>query len=297
MLDRASSFSNPEIVALLKSEFVPVAIDQAYQRRQEDAEGRFYQKIADQGPRKVGDGGPTTQGHYIASPDGTFLDYNNHRDPERLLRILRETLRIYKPTNTKAIEPGEPDRTYVYDSPEDGLVVRVHSRILGGYEKTDDPMRQIFQNGTGRDNFWIREDEQTALVRGELSASLVTRMLRFHFVDNTRGEPPMWDESEIVDSDLELEDGRITGSIHLRSKRGNREFRAEVLGFVETSGSIVSRFDLVAKGSFRGEGRYTKGAPQGEFPLAIAFTLANGEDIADSIPPQGSRGWLAGYIE
>lgn len=297
MLDRESSFSNPRIVSLLKNDFIPVAIDQAYQRRQRDAEGTFYQKIADQGPRKVGDGGPTTQGHYVASPDGTFLGYNNNRDPKRLLQILQDSLRDYQPTNVAPIDPGEPDGKFVYDPPEGGLVVRVHSRILGGYEETENPMRRIFQNGTGRDNFWIRKDEHDALVRGELTESLVTRMLRFHFVDNTRGEPPMWDESEIVTSALSLDAGTVTGSVHLRTKRGNREFRADLLGFVEVSDDKVSRFDLLAKGDFRGEGRYTKGAPEGEFPLAIAFTFADGTDIADAIPPQGSRGWLAGYID
>ena len=68
MLDRESTFKNPEVVKLLKENFVPIAIDQAYQRRQKDNEGSFYQKIANQGPRKVGKG--TTQGLYIADASG-----------------------------------------------------------------------------------------------------------------------------------------------------------------------------------------------------------------------------------
>ena len=59
MLDRESTFANPAIVKLLQTRFIPVAIDQAYQRRQKDNEGKFYQKIANQGPRKIGRG--TTQ--------------------------------------------------------------------------------------------------------------------------------------------------------------------------------------------------------------------------------------------
>jgi hypothetical protein len=31
--------------------------------------------------------------------------------------------------------------------------------------------------------------------------------------------------------------------------------------------------------------------------LAIAFTLADGSDVADGVPPQGSRGWVQGYIK
>ncbi len=296
MLDRASSFSDPEIVRLLKNDFVPVAIDQAYQRRQKDAEGRFYQKIANQGPRKVGNGGPTTQGHYVATPNGTFLGFSNHRDPKRLQSMLQEALDHYEPTPTLSIELGQPDQRFVYSPPEGGLVVRVHSRVLGGYEETTDPWKTMFQNGTGRDNFWIRKDEHEALVRGELPESLVIRMLRFHFVDNTRGEPPMWKPSEIQTRKLTLIDGILRGTVHLQSESDDREFHAALLGHLEANGKIVTRLDLVARGNFRGQGRYTRGAPKGDFPLAIAFTIADGNDIADAIPPQGSRGWLDGYI-
>ena len=297
MLDRASSFSHPEIVSLLQEEFIPVAIDQAYQRRQKDAEGRFYQKIANQGPRKVGDGGPTTQGHYLASADGTFLGYNNHRDPQRLLRVLREAQAQFVPEETDAIEPGDPDPRFVYSLPEGGLALRVHTKILGGYEEPENPSRRIFQQGVGRDNFWIRADEHEALVQGEVLPSLAIRLARFHLVDNTRGEPPMWKSEEIVKWQFQLsEEGKLTGTVHLRTESGDREFRANLLGFVEVTDGRVTRFDVVAKGLFRGEGRYTRGAPKGEFPLAIAMTLADGSDIADSVPPQGSRGWLDGYL-
>ena len=78
MLDRASTFADPEIVELLKTKFVPVALDQAYQRRQKDTEGDFYRKIAGQGPRKDFKNG-TTQGLYGATADGTLLGYSNNR--------------------------------------------------------------------------------------------------------------------------------------------------------------------------------------------------------------------------
>lgn len=295
MLDRASTFSDPEIVRLLQTAFVPVAIDQAYQRRQEDAEGRFYQKIANQGPRKTGDG--TTQGRYLTTPDGVLLGYNNNRDNERLLKLMREALAKYAPKAVAAIEPGKPDRKYTYHSPDGGLVVRVNSRVLGGYEETDDEWKKIFQEGLGRDNLWIRKDEHEALARGDFPESLLIRLARFHLVDNTRGEPPMWQASEIHKSVATLKDGKLSGHLHLKTASGDREFKVDLLGFVGVSGGRVTRFDLVAKGLFRGEGSFTKGAPKCEFPLGIAFRLADGTDMADPIPPQGTRGWLDGYIK
>jgi len=173
VLDRASSFSHPEIVALLKNDFVPVAIDQAYQRRQKDAEGRFYQKIANQGPRKIGDGGPTTQGHYIATPDGAFLDYSNHRDPGRLLKILRESLEQYEPKAVAPIEAGEPDSKFAYGPPKGGRVVRVHSRILGGYDETDDPMSRHIET--------LAAETVRLGLQGRVAGSHLTSM---HSMDN-----------------------------------------------------------------------------------------------------------------
>ncbi len=296
MLDRASTFSDQEVVNLLKTKFVPVAIDQAYQRRQKDAEGRFYQKIANQGPRKVGNGGPTTQGLYAAAADGTFLEYNNNRGPGRVLKMMRQALAKFDPPTVDAIDPGQPDRRYTYAPPKGGLVVRVNSKVLGGYEKTEDPWRLLFQQGIGRDNFWIRKDEHEALARGEAPASFVTRMARFHLVDNTRGEPPMWKPEEIRDNTVKIEGGQLSGTVHLRNGGGDREFKVELFGFVTSKNGQVTRFDILAKGLFRGEGRYTRGAPKGEFPFAVAFRLADGTDLADGIPPQGSRGWLDGYI-
>jgi len=295
VLDRASTFSDPEIVRLLKTEFVPVAIDQAYQRRQQDAEGRFYQKIANQGPRKVADG--TTQGRYIATADGILLGFNNNRDTARLLEMMREALKTARPAGVEVIEAGPSDPKYVYGVPEGGLVVRVNSRVLGGYEETTDEWRKMFQEGMGRDNLWIRRDEHEALVRGEIPESLLIRLARFHLVDNTRGEPPMWEAGEIVDKSAELKGGRLAGHFHLKTASGEREFKVDLLGLIEVKEGKIIRFDLVAKGLFRGEGTFTRGAPKGEFPLAIAFRLADGSDLADGIPPQGSRGWLDGYLK
>lgn len=55
---------------------------------------------------------------------------------------------------------------------------------------------------------------------------------------------------------------------------------------------LVSDTFGFALGDFLGEGPYTSGAPEGKFPLAISFTLADGSDLADRIPPQESRGWV-----
>ena len=106
----------------------------------------------------------------------------------------------------------------------------------------------------------------------------------------------MWRPEEVRSIKVTLEDGRIRGSIHLETKDGERGYRADLYGIVKTAKGRVTRFDLVAKGSFWGAGRYTRNPPPGKFPFAVAFRLADGTDTADGIPPQGSRGWVRGYI-
>lgn len=299
MLDRASTFAQPEIVQLLKTQFVPVAIDQAYQRRQQDTEGDFYRKIAGQGPRS--NFRSTTQGFYIATADGRLLLYNNNRDPEKVLRLMKRSLQQLSSQPESSAEVAELhadkiDPRYNVSPPDGGLVLRVHAKVLDGYEPTDNRWRRIFQTALSRDNLWVSASEHKALVRCEIPEKLKQRIAKFHLVDNTRGEPPMWKTAEIRDLQLSLDDGQLQGSVRLSNSDGSRSYDADLKGEVEIKDGQVVQFDLVCLGQFQGEGRYTRGAPEGKFPLAISFTLADGSDVADRIPPQGSRGWVDGYM-
>jgi hypothetical protein len=298
VLDRASTFADAEIVNMLQTRFVPVAIDQAYQRRQQDTEGDFYRKIAAQSPRD--DFQNTTQGFYVATADGDLLFYNNNRDPAKLRRLLNDALQrfsqVASPATAVAQQYQTRDPRYNVSPPEGGLVVRVRAKVLDGYAPTNDRWKTIFQNALSRDNLWITKPEHESLARGEFPVTLQRRLARFHLVDNTRGEPPMWREGEIRSLEIRLDGRAVTGAVHLETERGDRGYRAEIRGLVEVAGNRVTRFDLVALGQFWGEGRYTRGAPEGEFPLAVSLTLADGTDVADLIPPQGSRGWLQGYL-
>jgi hypothetical protein len=304
VLDRASTFADPEIVEMLKTRFVPVAIDQAYQRKQQDTEGKFYRQIAAQGPRS--DFESTTQGFYIATPSGDLLLYNNNRDPAKLRRLMRDKLAEFESlpesslkaeaSGSVAVTDERPDPRFNLAPPTGGLVVRVRAKVLGGYLPTDDPWQQAFQNALSRDNLWITAAEHQALVLGELPTSLLQRIARFHLVDNTRGEPPMWKASEIRELDVNLKSGHLSGSAHLENAKGDRGYQTQLKGIVEVHDGQVIRFDIVALGEFWGAGPFTSNPPPGKFPLAITFTLADGTEIADRIPPQAARGWLKGYI-
>ena len=302
MLDRESTFALPGTVKLLQDRFIPVALDQAYQRRQKDAEGEFYRKIASQSPRK--DFNNTTQGFYVADATGKLYFYNNNRDPKKVQRLIRKSLREFNSSplgKVATLRSDTQDERWNIEPPEGGLVIRVRAKVLGGYEPTEDRWKQIFHNSVSRDNLWVTQTEHEALVAGSIPISLQQRIARFHLVDNTRGEPPMWAAEDVRSLRMRLSDkGQMEGRVILRTARGgdgsDRGYEAELKGKVEISERKVSGLEIVCLGEFWGEGPYTKGAPEGKFPLAITFTLADGSDIADRVPPQGARGWIGGYL-
>ena len=274
---------------------MPVAIDQWYTRRQQDTEGDFWRQIAGQGPRNDFKG--TTQGLYIAGADGKLIAYNNNRGPERIRKLMQQAANDYShPEGTGPIERKKTDVKYKTDLPDGAAVVRVSARIEGGYKETDDNWQKLFQSAVSRDNLWITAEEQKSLATGTVSEDLALRIARFHLVDNTRGEPPIWTVDEVREIKLTVDAGKLSGTAKLETKDGKRGYDATLRGeLVFKDDGDLSRFDLFVEGDFWGTGQHTMEPPPGKFPLVIAFTLADGTDLGDSIPPHASRGWIDGY--
>ncbi len=296
MLDRASTFADPEILALLKERFVPVAIDQWYTRRQQDTTGDFWRQIAGQGPRSDFSG--TTQGLYLADPAGKLIAYNNNRGPERIRKLLAESADSYRPpADVSPLVAEKPDPRFNPELPGDAAVVRVSARVTGGYPETGDPWQKIFQQAVSRDNLWIRADELVSLGQGEFPDALARRIARFHLIDNTRGEAPSWEKDELEKIELTAAGGKLEGRVVIRSASGDRGYEARLTGESRfDSAGKLEQFDLVAEGEYWGAGEFTRDPPPGRFPLVVAFRLADGTDPGDAIPPHGSRGWIEGYL-
>ncbi len=295
-----SVFSDPRIIRLLRTRFVPVAINQANERRQQDAEGEFYRKIAGQGPRR--DFNLTTQGYYIAAPDGKLFHYSNTHSANFLHQKLVEaanefTVLLARGAEYQAIEDDDSQDNWNITRPADVATVRVQAQVLGGYDSTEDERLAIRQQAVSRDNLWITADEIRSIVDGAVPESLRQRIARFHLVDNTRGEPPMWRADEIRQCDLTLADGILQGELHLETADGERGYRAKLRGLVTANRFGLTRFDLLVLGEHWGAGRYNPDPPEGKFPLVIAFTLADDKDIADAVPPQATRGNLSAYMQ
>jgi len=174
--------------------------------------------------------------------------------------------------------------------------VRVCAKVMGGYDEPESHYQQIFQSALSRDNLWITKEEQASLVAGKFPQRLATRIAQLHLVDNTRGEGPLWKKAEVLASRFAISGDTITGSAEMKSLAGDRTYSTHLRGRILIQDGKVTEFNMVADGMFSGEGQYTGGAPKGQFPLAVSFTLADGTDLADSIPPQAARGWVDDYF-
>jgi hypothetical protein len=274
---------------------VSLAIDQWYTRRQKDAEGDFYRKIAGQSPQN--NFNATTQGLFLATPDGKLLGFTNHRSPDWVRRMLKKGLAEFQPGEAPPLTNPKPDPNFNYRPPEGGLVVTATSKVLKGYEKPSSLEAGWFQNSLGRDVLWVRRDEHQALQRGEVMKSLQKRIAKFNLLDNTRGEPAPWDEASIRKLEMSIKDGVLTGSVHIETSSGDRGYKAELRGFVETKDGRLTRFDVVSRGEAWGYSGCTEAAhPKDKFTLAVAFRIAPGTDEADKVMPQGAKSWLPDYL-
>jgi hypothetical protein len=303
-------------------DYVPVAGGDWYERRREDAEGRFFRGVADQGPRK-GEGGSTRQGIYCLTAAGRLLMYKNAgQDPAVMRQTIRQGLDEWnklpesrrRPGAVPVGDEGKIDTRYVRTPPPGGLIVTVYTRILD--QKGNDLCRGTCKvpggDAAARDHLWLTADEAKTLVpadaregdRVPLPAAVAERMVRFHLIDNTRGEPPLWLREDIRSQDLTLtvEEAtalgvtlRLEGSALLATNanpaKADRGYDVRLLGTIHYDAvkKAIDRFDVVAYGEHWGEGHFTLNPRPGRTPLGVAFELAAGDTAADRVPPQAAR--------
>ncbi len=273
---------------MLRRDFVPVAIDQWYTRSQQDVEGRFYRQIIQNSPRN--DPNKTTQGFYVASPGGQLIGYNNNRTPDRVRKFMEDSLSRKVSMVSKPLMMKKVDEQFHPQLPPGAIVARVNSKILNGYKPSNRSFDEVFQNAVGRDNLWVTAEEQARLAENIFPKSLMRKIARFNLVDNTRGEPPMWEGKEIKSLEISLTaEGEILGEAHLETRDGKRGYMASLRGIVESKSGRLVRFDLVSKGKFWGSGPYTKRAPKGKFDFVVAIRLADGTDVSDDVVPQALK--------
>ena len=321
MAGRALAFSDAAIIRMGREDFVPVAMDDWYQRRRQDAEGKFFISVADQGPRR---GNGTRQGIYCLTPSGKLLAYKNAGQNADVMReVFQEGLRKWqrlpeeerRPGAITVGEHGPLDARFTRQPPAGGLIVKVHGRLLEkapGGKFTTASVKTGAGDEASRDHLWLTEAEWRSLVpvavqagaQFAVPARIAERIARFHLADDTRGEPNFWARAEVRTCEMKLtvESAtaeqvrlRLDGAVLLQSQgqRGERGYDARLLGYLhyDAQKKTLDRFDLVALGEHWGEGNFTGPARPGRTPLGKTFELVTGRAPADLIAPQAARDW------
>ncbi|QEL16186.1 hypothetical protein [Limnoglobus roseus] len=317
-----SAFSDAEIIHLAKTELVPVCADDWYQRRRTDAEGQFFKKIVAQGRR--GPDAETHQGIYVFTPDGQLLSFGNAGFDANVTRSeIVQGLKKWKALPAERRQPGAMtvgphgpvDPTYGRSPPPGGMIVRVHARILDrvGTRYAKGTCEASGGDRAARDFLWLTADEVGQMAPAEprvgysypLPAAVADRVLRFHLVDNTRGEPDAWDKDQVRSSALTLTvtaatpdsvslrlDGEAVLATDANLATASRGYEVKVHGELRyrPAKQTFDEFDVAALGDHWGVGTFTHtGARPGRGLLGIAFGLADPTVPADRVAPQGSR--------
>ena len=311
MTGRALVFSQPEIIKLLSTEFVPYAGDMWYLRRQKDAVGEYMWKVWRQGYRKHQPETSSRQGYYVATAEGRHLgSIHNGRGAAAALEMIQGALALWnagdkaQADKAQADASSAADKEYMREPPAGGLVINTYSRIpldraaLGG-----DPARYNPNEAVGRDHLWLTREEWRSLLpatwepgaRLPVPPAIAYRLVRYHLTDNVRGEPDMWTRAEVREAKLDLvveEEGklRLEGTARMATADNARGYDARLQGVLtyDRAGGRFTRIDVLSWGEAWGAGRFTRRPPPGRFPLLIAFTLA-GDTPGDRVPPQGIR--------
>jgi hypothetical protein len=121
-------------------------------------------------------------------------------------------------------------------------------------------------------------------------------MVRFHLVDNVRGEPDMWHGREVkraqftarfVGGSAAIKSYEMHGDFAQQTSDGKRGLEGSIDGRFEvvTEKAKISRFRAVAQMQAWGASRFTPSPPAGRFPMAIAMIEAN-DSVSHVVPPQ-----------
>ncbi len=312
MAGRAFAFADPKILELVKAEMIPVSMNDWYARRRTDDEGQFYKKIYRQSPRPTEVG--THQGIYVVAPDGELLGFRNAGNSiEATLKQFQDALAKWKAKPAAARQPfevpahGPLDAKYTRTPPVGGLVLGVNARILDqtptGYIVGTSEFAGA--DRAARDFCWLTAAEVKSLIpesptvgqTRDLPTPIRTRIVRYHLVDNTRGEPDHWKDNDIQTATLKLTvsavsaetiDFQMTGAVKLKDPE--RSFDVDLRGELRFDRKTHSftRFDLVALGMHAGDTVHTRtGTRPGRTPLGIVFQKIDSTRPTNQIAPQG----------
>jgi hypothetical protein len=284
-LDRASTFSDPNVIRRLQKDFVPFAGDVSEFTWRRTEGSRWFMDNGGKVNFKIRSA-DSVQGFYTMAADGTAYGFKNVRGAKTVLSLLDEAYTEFHRHKPPKVEIGAPAPRPFSASPEPAStnVVRVFTRVrprpLGS---------NSLNKSLGRDHLWIlgsdlREIANAAATGNPfpMPAKLKMRIARFNLVDNVRGQPDPWEIGQVKNADFRMTPiGRrgkdmiysFDGPFAMRTSDGKRGLKGRLRGELEVdvSRNAVSWFRVVADATAWGDSKFTAHSPQGKFPLVIAM--------------------------
>ena len=282
---RDGIFNDPAVAALLRDRFIPLA---AQKRR--EGRGLVFEKSEWFEKLTADIELANSPNHlFIFSPSGEQLRSSGaDRSSKTVLPMLEEALKkcgapeASRPAPRNGTNKGPRSIRPLWSS-EEMRVVTTTCGILDvkGDEKAFPPYIN-----RGRLFLWLGGADEAALARGELSEAMkqkIVGFLGFYGGGRSHGRPLRTKETT-KKLEMTLKDGRLTGSVHVHEPKGKTSeshlgdlgYELELLGFIEGKEGKLSRFDVVAKGSY-----WLRGSRR---PLGNAFTLVDTEEDAALVP-------------
>jgi hypothetical protein len=284
-MGRALILSDPKVVNLISTRFVPCAVRTGWYLAPE--ESKFLKQIEHPGG---------TFRMYACTAGGKGLPVSGSN-----LAALETVLGKFKPeANPKVPALSEKSQDSVVEPPPGTEVLYVVWNVLDGLKLLPlekHPAYGKLQREPGFDRLWIRKDEAQALTKGEFPESLKKRMFtkvnQIFFVPETKKLA------------VTLDKGRLSGVVHAETKSGKGGYQMDFLGFVETKAGKLTRFDMVAKGAWRNDqvsayaSNLAWASNKGQkVTVAVSFTLADPNDVLAKTPPSALNvpQAMAGYL-
>lgn len=292
MWDRRFLFSDDRIIEKLKTEFVPVVGNTHELQTGRSAQRDWFMKLA---PKVKPDvlNGTTAQGFYTFSAEGAPYGFNNNRSVERVLGLMANATKAYAKPDSKLVLNESEVVAPTGRRPEAGTsVLRIFARVRPSVEGADPSNENV-----SRDHCWLlKEDVQSLIGTDSLTDAAITRLYRFAFVDNVRGEPDHWKPGEVKTAILDFKrvieiDGAITyhvsGRFAMSTLGQTRGLEGTLYGrlTIDKNALVVKECRIFSEATAWGRSTYTPGNPPGRFPMVFAIVEA-ADEASRVVPPQ-----------